>query len=357
MAWNEPGKGPNDPNQNPWGDGGGDGKGPDLDAALKRVRDRFGRFGSGGGPALIIVLLLVLWVLVDSWVAIDARQVGVVLRFGEYSRTLQPGFHLKYPRPIEDVVKVATTKVRSYSDEARMLTEDENIMHIGFNVQFLVGDAHKFLFALRGAEDTLRMASEAAVRAIIGRSKMDAILSGSGAELALQTQKLLQKILDDYNSGIRVTNVSFENVAPPDEVRDAFDDVNKAREDKQRIENLARAYASKIIPQARGQAARILAEAKGYKAERIALAKGNAERFRQILVEYKAAPTVTRQRLWLETMENVLAGSRKVVDGSEGRNLLYLSTGAQPAPKPAPAAPAAVVGQVMPAASRGAGDQ
>lgn len=342
MAWNEPGKDSRDPdknkNQNPWG--GGDGKGPDLDAVLKRLRTRFGRFGRGGGPLLIIILLLVIWILIDSWVAINARQVGVVLRFGAYERTLQPGFHLKFPRPIEDVEKVATTKVRSYSADDRMLTKDENIMHIGFNVQYQVKDARDFLFSMRSPTKTLHEAAQSAVRSVIGHTNMDAILSGSGAELALNTQDLLQKTLDRYDSGILVTNVSFHDVAPPDQVKEAFDDVNKAREDKQRIQNLGRAYASKVVPQAKGQAARIIAEAEGYKAQRVALAKGNAKRFVQILEQYRAAPEVTRHRLWLETMENVLAGNRKVVDGTEGRNLLYLpaQTSADALSRPSPQA-------------------
>ncbi len=325
MAWNEPGKGSRDPQQNPWGSGGsGGGKGPDLDAVLKNFRKRFGRFGGGSGPLMVIIALLLFWVVVDSWVAVDARQVGVVLRFGEYSRMLEPGFHLKYPRPIEEAIKVATTEVRTYSEKVSMLTKDENIMHIDFNVQFTVADARKYLFSMRGPDETLHKASEAAVRSVIGRSVMDDILSGSGSQLATATKQLLQETLDGYDCGLLVTDVSFQNVAPPDQVTEAFDDVNKAREDKQRLEDLADAYASKVVPEAGGAAARILAQAKGYQAERIALAQGDATRFKQILAEYQAAPVVTRRRLWLETMEDVLAGNRKVIDGSEGRNLLYL---------------------------------
>ncbi|MGA7296661.1 MAG: FtsH protease activity modulator HflK, partial [Rhodanobacteraceae bacterium] len=273
---------------------------------------------------MAILLLLVIWVLIDSWVAIDARQVGVVLRFGEYSRMLDPGFHFKFPRPVESVAKVATTEVRTYSDKVSMITQDENIMHIDFNVQFKVDNARNYLFSMRDPDETLHKAAESAVRSVIGRTDMDDILSGSGAQLATETQQVLQQTLNSYKCGLLVTDISFQNVAPPDQVKDAFDDVNKAREDKQRIENLAHAYASKIVPEARGAAARILAQAKGYQAERIAIAKGNAERFKQILAQYQAAPQVTRRRLWLETMESVLAGNRKVIDGSKGRNLLYL---------------------------------
>lgn len=339
MAWNEPGKGSRDPQQNPWGDGGG--KGPDLDAVLRNVRKRFDRFGGGGGPLLAILALLLIWVVVDSWVAIDARQVGVVLRFGEYSRMLGPGFHLKFPRPIEEVTKVATTEVRTYSDKVSMITKDENIMHIDFNVQFKVDNARKYLFSMRDPDETLHKASEAAVRSVIGRTDMDDILSGSGAQLATETQQVLQQTLDSYDCGLLVTDISFQNVAPPDQVKDAFDDVNKAREDKQAIENLAHAYASKVIPEARGAAARILAQAKGYKSERLAIAKGDAQRFGEILAQYQAAPEVTRRRLWLETMEDVLAGNRKVIDGSRGRNLLYLPVAGQVSKVPDSAARAA----------------
>ncbi len=330
MPWNEPGKGSKDPDQNPWGSGDG-GNGPDLDSVINNLRERFGRFGGGQGPLLIIVAIVLLWVLADSWVTINARQVGVVLRFGEFSRIVQPGFHLKFPRPIEDVTKVATTKVRKFTDQVSMLTADENIMHINFNVQYQVDDAKAYLFSMRGPDETLQQASEAAVRAVIGQSKMDDVLSGSGAQLATDTQALLQAVLDDYDCGIVVTDVSFQNVQPPEQVRAAFDDVNEAREDKQRTINLARAYASKIIPEARGQAARVIAQAKGYKAERVALAQGDADRFTQILAQYDAAPKVTWRRLWIETMEDVLAGNRKVVDGSGGRNLLYLPVTGNPA--------------------------
>jgi membrane protease subunit HflK len=337
MAWNEPGGGQRDPQRNPWG---GDGKGPDLDAALKRLRARFGKFGSGG-PLTIAIALVLAWLLLDSWVAIDAREVGVVLRFGQYSRTLPPGFHLKLPRPFEDVTKVATTQVRSVSDQVRMITHDENIVQVDFNVQYQVNDARKFLFSMRDPDDTLHQAAEAAVRSVVGGSDMDTILSGQGAELVAQTRTELQKTLDGYASGIQVTEVSFQNVAPPQEVKAAFDDVNKAREDKQRIENEARAYASKVVPEARGAAARIAAEAQGYRAARIAAATGDAARFDLILAQYRAAPEVTRKRLWLETMESVLAGNRAVIDTSHGRNLLYLPVEGKPKPLPDAAAAAA----------------
>lgn len=354
MAWNEPGNGQRDP----WGKNRPTGNKPGLDDILKQLRDRFGKLGGGAGGIFTIVLALVLaWVLLSSYTIVDARQAGVVLRFGKYSRTLQPGFHLKLPRPIETVTKVGTTEIRSVSDKVRMLTSDENIISVDFNVQYQVSDARKYLFSLSGPpEDTLRQAAEAAVRTVVGANIMDNILTSQGTEqgtaaepatpstaptvpaasvpatpaaavrdtLQQQTREILQATLNEYDAGLVVTDVSFQNVAPPQEVKDAFDDVNAAREDKQGTENNARAYASQVVPVARGDASRILAEAQGYNAQRVAIATGDAARFNLILKEYKAAPDVTRRRLWLETVEDVMSNNPKVLDGSGGRNMIYL---------------------------------
>jgi membrane protease subunit HflK len=364
MAWNEPGNGQRDPWSKPNRPSGGK---PGLDAALKNLRRHLGRFGGGRGGLFTIVLALVLaWLLLSSYTVVGANQSGVVLRFGRYARTLGPGFHFKLPQPLESVGKVATTSVRSVTDQVRMLTSDENIISVNFNVQYQVSDARKFLFAARDPEDTLREAAEAAVRAVVGAHTMDEILTGTDAAaeagaangaapasvpasaaaggavaaaasavasatdpsrdtLQQQTRDILQHTLDGYDIGLQVTDVSFQNVAPPQEVKDAFDDVNAAREDKQGTENKARAYASKVIPQARGDAARIAAEAAGYKASRIARAQGDAQRFELLEQQYKAAPEVTRRRLWLETMEQVMANDPKVIDGSGGRNIINLA--------------------------------
>ena len=357
MAWNEPG---NNGQRDPWNKNnnrpGGNKSG--LDDILKQLRSRFGRFGGGAGGLFTIVLALVLaWLLLSSYVIVDARQAGVVLRFGQYNRTLGPGFHFKLPRPIEAVTKVGTTEIRSVSDKVRMLTSDENIISVDFNVQYQVSDARQYLFSLSGQpEDTLQQAAEAAVRTVVGANIMDNILTSQSDPVAVaaadpaaastsaapaaaaakvlapqtrdtlqqQTRDILQATLDGYHSGITVTDVSFQNVAPPQEVKDAFDDVNAAREDKQATENNARATASKIVPEARGDASRILAQAQGYSTERVARANGDAAQFNLILKEYKAAPDVTRRRLWLETVENVMSNNPKVLDGSGGRNVIYL---------------------------------
>lgn len=321
MAWNEPGNGQRDP----WGKNRQTGGKPGLEDLLKRLKSHLGKFGGGPGGILTIALALVLaWLLLSSYTIIGATQSGVVLRFGQYSRTLAPGFHFKLPQPIESVSKVETTRVRSISDSVRMLTQDENIITIDFTVQYLAADARKYLFSVSDVDGTISAAAEAAVRAVIGHSTMDQILSGQGASLVAQARQVLQKTLDGYGSGLLVTEVSFQNVAPPQEVKDAFDDVNKAREDKQSIENNAQAYASKVVPIARGEAARIAQEAAGYKAERIARATGDTERFNLLLKEYRLAPEVTRRRLWLETVEDVMAKNPKVIDGSGGRNIINL---------------------------------
>jgi membrane protease subunit HflK len=341
MAWNEPGNGQKDP----WNRNRSSGRKPDLDGMLKSLKARFGKFGAGSGGVLAIVLVFVVaWLLVSSYTVIDARQVGVVLRFGQFSRVLPPGFHLKAPSPIETVTKVEMTQVRSISDNVSMLTRDENIIAIDFNVQYQVSDARKFLYSNNDIENgTMKNASEAAVRSVVGANIMDNILTTPGVDtptpaqapvagvapaaketLQQQTRDILQATLDKYDAGILVTGVSFQNVSPPKEVKDAFDDVNAAREDKQSEENKARAYESQVVPVARGDAARAAAEAQGERVERIARANGDVDRFNALLKEYRAAPEVTRRRLWLETVEEVMAGNPKVVDGTNGKNIIQL---------------------------------
>jgi membrane protease subunit HflK len=342
VAWNEPGKnGQNDP----WNRERSTGKSP-LDDLLTKLKNRGGKFGQGSGGILTgVLVLIVVGLLFSSYTIIGARQQGVVLRFGQYSRTLPPGFHLKFPQPIESVTKVEATRIRSVTDKVAMLTRDENIITIDFTVQYQVDDSRKYLFSLTDPDGTISAAAEAAVRGVIGGSDMDQVLSAAGANLVTQAQQALQQTLNGYDSGLRVTEVSFQNVAPPDEVKDAFDDVNNAREDKQSIENSALAYASKVVPVARGEAARIAAEAAGYKAERVARAEGDTDRFNLLLAQYKAAPEVTRKRLWLETMEEVMAHNTKIVDDASGRNIINLPS----TPGSAPAAGTTQVGAIVPA--------
>ncbi|QWT20967.1 FtsH protease activity modulator HflK [Bacillus sp. NP157] len=342
MPWNEPGNGQKDP----WNRNRPGRSKFDLDSLLKQLTSRLGRFGAGSGGVLAILLVfLVAWLGVSSVTVIDARQVGVVLRFGQFARVLTPGFHLKAPSPIETVTKVETTQVRTVSDTVSMLTRDENIISIDFNVQYQVSDARKFLYSnADNAENMLKNAAEAAVRSVVGANAMDNILTTPSADapvaptqapgadaspeaketLQQQTRDILQSTLDMYDSGIAITGVSFQSVSPPREVKDAFDDVNAAREDRQRSENEARAYQSKLLPDARGQAAIIAAEAEADRVDRVARANGDAERFNLLLKEYRAAPDVTRRRLWLETVEDVMSRNQKIIDGSNGKNLIQV---------------------------------
>lgn len=339
MAWNEPGGGKKDP----WNSGGrGGDQGADVEAFLNRLKANLNRVfgggsgtgggngrgaGSSGGPSVAMVVLgaLAIWFVFDSLVLIDERERGVVLRFGKYERIMTPGLNFKLPRPFEHVQKVLTTEVRNISDQVRMLTRDENIVIVDFNVQYQVSDPQQFLFGTRDPDATLQQAAESAVREVMGNSEMDTILSGQRAELAAQARERLQLALDQYRTGLTVSEFNLQNARPPQEVKDAFDDAITAREDKQRIENEAQAYASKQVPEARGDAARIKAESEGYKASTIARAEGDASRFALLVEEYRKAPAITRKRLYLDTMQGVLADNRKVVvSDRKGNNVLYL---------------------------------
>lgn len=328
MAWNEPGSGNRDPWKNRKDSGG-------FDDLLRRLRDGvgslFGNGGNGGGSSPLnsgrilfgIVLVVLVLVAVDCWRSIDAQHVGVVLRFGKFDRVMHNGLNLKWPSPIESVVLVETTS-RQTVDEVRMLTRDENIVQVNFTVQYKVGDAEKYLFSAALPDETLKQAAESAVRQVIGSSDMDTILSSHGSDMTTETRKLLQATLDGYAVGISVSDINFQNLTPPAEVKAAFDDVNNAINDQKRLVNEAQAYAAKQIPLARGDAAQILAGAEGYKAARVAAATGEAQRFSQVQAQYRAAPEVTRKRLYLETMQSVLGTSRKVIDQSNGKSILYL---------------------------------
>lgn len=342
MAWNEPGGKRRDPWQGGGGGGSGGGGGaPDLDAMLKRLRDGFGSiFGGGGrggaGVWIVVVGIIAAWFLLDSWSRIDQTQRGVVLRFGEYNRTMQPGLRLKWPGPIETVDVVQATQVRSTADQVRILTRDENIVAVEFSVQYTVGDPRAFLFAVKDPDETIRAAAESAVRQVVGNKTMDASF-GQLSELSGEATTVLQKILDDYSREILSTaegaptqpffivgEFNFQNVRPPPEVKEAFDDAIIAREDKQRAESEAQAYASQVVPEARGQAARVRAEAEGARESLLATADGEAERFSLLLAQYRLAPEITRKRLMLETMQEVLTGSPKVIVEGGGEKVLYL---------------------------------
>lgn len=337
MSWNDPNGGKK---RDPWGQG--DGKGPpDLDEAWRKARQKLrssfggGRGGSGGaggtsgpgafGVVIIVLVLVAAWLVYDSLSVIDEGEVGVVLRFGDYQRTMGPGLNVHFPRPIENVRKVDVQKVREASHEADMLTSDENIVTISMSVQYQVKSAQDFLFQVRTPTETLQEAAESSLREVVGGHKMDFVLGAGRAQVASETKTLLQDILDRYGTGLQVNLVNLENVRPPQQVKEAFDDAIKAREDRERFVNEAQAYANQIVPEARGQAARILEEAKAYRESIVARSQGDARRFGLLLEEYKKAPQITRRRMYLETMEEVLSQASKVIiDVKSGQNLMYL---------------------------------
>ncbi len=331
MAWNEPGGGNRDPWKNRKDSGG-------IEGIVRRLREALAGLTSGGGGGggggsvsplggntilLILALVAVVWIVADSWKSIDSQNVGVVLRFGKFDRVMHPGLNFKWPAPIERVIPVATTS-QQIPDEVRMLTRDENIVQINFTVQYSVIDAQKYLFSAANPEETLKQAAESAVRQVVGASDMDTILSSHGSDMTAETKKLLQATIDGYGVGLNVNDINFQNLQPPHEVKEAFDDVNNASNNQKQSINEAQAYSAKNVPLARGEASRILAEAQGYKAQRIAAATGDAQRFGLIATQYRAAPDVTRKRLYIETMQTVLGSTQKVVDQSNGKSIFYL---------------------------------
>jgi len=352
MAWNQPGKG----KQNPWG---APSPGGSLDALLQRLRDGFG----GGNPLGWLLPILALLLVFNSFKLMDERQRGVVLRFGKFDRIMTPGANFKWPWPVETVTVIDATNVEKLDDQVRVLTKDENIVDIKFNAQYVVSDPRLFLFGFRDdlsvdgrisqGRETLQNAAESAVREVVGNNTMDTVLF-ERSKLIVAARQHLQESLDQYQTGLRVTNFTLENARPPEEVKPAFDDAISAREDKNRIESEAKAYASKIVPEARGAAQRIKAESEGYRAATIAKAEGDARRFTLLVDQYRKAPEVTRKRLYLETMQQVLASNQKVLSG-KNNNILYLPlNGAQ---APSGVAPVTQLPSVKSGAPAGSGDE
>ena len=331
MSWNEPPDG--NKNKDPWGKNGSNGGPPDLDEIVRRMQRGFGGiFGKkpskGGGsifPFSVVIILLIAWLVFDMTYLVDQQQRGVVLRFGKYITTLDPGLNIRLPRPIEKVTKVNVGQVRSITHKASMLTQDENIVDVEVAVQWRIGTATDFLFNVFDPFPTLRQVTESAVREVIGKSELDFVLTEGRSEIAQKIQILIQDVLDDYESGIYISSVEMQPAKPPEEVKAAFDDAIKAREDEQRLVNEAEAYRNDIIPKARGAAARLREESNGYKARVIAKAEGEASRFEQLLVEYQRAPKVTRERLYLDAIESVFSNTNKVlIDNDNGNSLMYL---------------------------------
>jgi modulator of FtsH protease HflK len=266
----------------------------------------------------------VLWILSGIY-TVDAQERAVVLRFGAYVATADPGAHWRMPWPIEREEKVNVEQVRQVTERSDMLTQDENIIDVELKVQYRVKSAQLYLTSQADPDATLRQVTKSAVREVVGRSKMDFILTEGRQEIAAQTDQILQERLDAYNSGLTVVEVNLQNVQAPEPVQDAFADAIKAREDQERLKNEAEAYANDRLPKAGGQAARERAEAVGYRERLIAQASGEADRFTKILAEYRKAPRVTRDRMYLDTMSEVLGNATKVViDVDKGGPMIYL---------------------------------
>jgi membrane protease subunit HflK len=351
VPWNVPG-GSGD--KDPWGQSGRSNQGPpDLDEIVRKIQNKLGGLFGGGkggdrpgggaggfGAGIIVVILIAIWLMTGFYI-VQQGERGVVLRFGKTAVVTTAGLRWHMPWPIETVEKVNVEEVSvieigyrtnqrtggktKVSREAVMLTEDENIIDIEFAVQYRISDASEFLFNVRDPRGTIFQATESAIREIAGKNTMDFILTEGREEVGQKTRVVLQEILDRYKSGILITQLRVQDAQPPAEVKAAFDDAVKAREDEQRIKNEAEAYANDILPRARGAAARLIQEAEGYKASVMARAQGDARRFSAIAREYAKAPRVTRDRLYLETIEEILSKSTKVfVDQKGGNNLLYL---------------------------------
>ena len=322
MVWNTPGKGGDSPDNNrqsPWpprrppgGRGPGD--------VLARLRDAFG--GGGGGIGRWILLGAALLVLLSSFQLIGEQQRGVVLRFGQFARVMQPGPNLKWPWPVERVIKVNATQIKTFSNTVPVLTRDENIVNVAMNVQYRVGDPRLYLFGSRDADRVLEQVAQSVVREQVGRANLDTVLGARGP-LSVSAAEQLQASLDAYRTGLVVTELNLQDARPPEEVKPAFDEVNSAQQIKDQLINEARAYAARVVPEARGEAARRRTVAEGYKAAKIAQAEGDVARFSLLRDEYRNAPEVTRKRLWLETVQEVLARNRKVV-GGDSRQLIYV---------------------------------
>lgn len=334
MAWNDPGR-----NRNPWGNRPNQGPN-DLDEALRNLQRKlsgiFGGGGSGGsndggnaamrgfGFATVVLVLLAVWSVTGMY-QVDAAERAVVTRFGKFVRTADPGFNFHLPWPIEARTLVNVEAFESFSDQTRMLTSDENLVDINIAVQYRRADPVAFVFNVKEPESTLGEVSESAIREVVGRSTLDFVLEAGRQEITAQTKELIQRTLDSYKTGIEVTSVNLQGVSVPDQVQASQRDAIKAREDKERLGLEAQAYANDILPKAKGSASRQTEDANAYKARLVADAEGEAARFSKLLDSYEKAPGVTRQRLYYETMEEVLGNTNKVLVDTKGTgNMLYL---------------------------------
>jgi len=342
----------NDPQWGKRGGGSGNDGPPDLDEMWRSFNAKLaGLFGRrrpqepggpsggrnlGGGISLMIVVVLVAWLASGFYIVVEGQR-GVVLTFGKFSEVTGPGPRWRFPYPIQSQEIVDLNQIRTLEigyrnnvktrvlRESLMLTDDENIVDAQFSVQYNIKDPKEYLFNNRKPDDTVLHAAETALREIVGTSRMDQVLYEERAQIPVLAQKLMQTILDRYELGINIVRVTMQNSQPPDQVKDAFADAVRAKQDLERQKNEGQAYYNDVVPKARGTAARITEEANAYRQRVVADAEGDAARFRQILVEYNKAPAVTRERLYLDAMQQVLSNSSKVlIDAKNGGNLLYL---------------------------------
>lgn len=334
MAWNEPGGG-----KDPWGgNNGGDGP-PDLDEALQKLRSRMDKIfggsgnsdGSNGGSSgssknlvgIILVVLVLGWGMMGFY-QVDEKEQAVVLRLGKYLDTVGAGLNWNPPL-VDSVTKVRVTEERQYSSRGQMLTEDENIVELPLTVQYNISNVKDFVLNVKTPEVSLRQATDSALRHVVGSSKLDEVVSTGRLKIGDEVKLRLQTYLDNYGTGIHVRKINIQEAKPPSEVKEAYDDVIKAREDQERLINEAQAYSNGIIPEARGKAQRMIEESNAYKEQVVAEAEGESKRFESLLTEYQKAPEVTRQRLYLDAIQEVMSNSSKVlVDVEGGNNMLYL---------------------------------
>jgi membrane protease subunit HflK len=330
MAWNEPGGNKNDP----WKNRGGKDQGPpDLDDVFKNLFGKFGKSGGGNGGSgkslggigagILVGLLVAIW-FISGFYTIREAERGVVLRFGEYHEQVEPGLRWA-PTFIDTVMPVDVQSIRDQSSSGSMLTEDENVVSVQMEMQFRVVDPFRWIYAVENPEMSLSQSLDSAIRYVVGHSTMDDVLT-DGRELTRQrVWEELQSIIEPYNMGVSIIDMNFRDARPPEQVKDAFDDAISAQEDEQRFIREAEAYAREIEPRARGQVNRMNEEAQAYK-ERVTLeAQGEVSRFEELLPQYVRAPEVTRERIYLETMEEVLSNTSKIlVDSKGGNNMMYL---------------------------------
>lgn len=336
MAWNEPGGGNSSGGKNPWGNRPEQGP-PDFDEVVRNLQRKLSNLfrgkgartpGIGGGNGLgvstLLVILLIVWALTGLY-KVDAAERAIITRFGKYVGTAQPGINWRFPWPIESRQVINIASIESFSDQTRMLTADENLVEINLAVQYRRTDPFLYAFNVRDPEATLREVSESAIRESIGRSPLDFVLVSGRQDIAARTKELIQRTLTAYKAGIEVTSVNLQGVNVPEAVASSQQDAIKAREDRERLALEAQAYANDILPKARGNAARQLQDAEAYRAQKVDYATGDARRFQQLAEEYQRAPAITRERLYLETVEQVFRGAKKVIVDAPGtNNMLYV---------------------------------